>query len=106
MTNTEIIAAILSALAAVVILIGRLWQTVKALIIEKKYSKLFAVIAEAMIYAESLLGLSGEEKKARVMEMAEEAAKKLGLAELDRERISDLIETIIRLTKKINVTDN
>ncbi len=106
MTNTEIIAAILSALAAVVILIGRLWQTVKALIIEKKYSKLFAVIAEAMIYAEGLLGLSGEEKKARVMEMAEEAAKKLGLAELDRERISDLIETIIRLTKKINVTDN
>ena len=106
MTNTEIIAAILSALAAVVILIGRLWQTVKALIIEKKYSKLFAVIAEAMIYAEGLLGLSGEEKKARVMEMAEEAAKKLGLAELDRDRISDLIETIIRLTKKINVTDN
>lgn len=105
MTNAELIAATLSALAAIIILIGRLWQTVKALIVEKKYSKLFAIVAEAMIYVETLSSLSGEEKKTKVMEMSEEAAKKLGLAELDRERISKLIETVIRLTKKINVTD-
>ena len=36
----------------------------------------------------------------------EDAAKKLGLTKLDQERISDLIETIICLTKKINVTNN
>ena len=59
MTNAELIAATLSALAAIIILIGRLWQTVKALVVEKKYSKLFAIVAEAMIYVETLSSLSG-----------------------------------------------
>ena len=105
MTNTELIAATLSAVAAIVILIGRLWHTLKALINEKKYSKIFGIVAEAMIYVEELSELSGAEKKARVMETVEEAAVRLGIAQLDRERISELIETVVRLTKKINVTN-
>ncbi len=106
MTNTDLIVAILSTLAAVVLLVGRLWQTLRTLIREKRYSKLFTIVAEAMVYVESLSDLSGGAKKAKVMEMTEEAAKQLGIAELDRERISELIETVIRLTKQINVKSN
>ena len=104
MTKAEIIAAILSALAAFIILAGKLFNVTKKLISEKKYSKLFGIVVEAMEYVEVIAGMSGEDKKAKAMELSEEAARLVGISDVDRQLISDMIETIIDLSKKINFT--
>ena len=105
MNNIEIAITFLSSLAAVIALGLKLYQVIRQLVEEKKYSKLFETVAEAMIHVEGLSELSGEEKKARVMELTKESASRLGVESFDPDRISDLIESIIRITKKVNSAD-
>ena len=103
MERLEFVIALLSSLSAIIALAVKLWQTFSSLINEKKYAQLFDLVSEAIIEAEAISSLSGEEKKARVMETAEKAADALGIEHFDAERISYLIETIIDITKKVNV---
>lgn len=103
MEKLEFIIALLSSLSAILALAMKLWRTVSDLLNEKRYSKLFELISDAIIEAEELSELSGEEKKSRVMELAEKAASDLGIENFDAERISSVIESIINVTKKVNV---
>lgn len=105
MEKLEFVIALLSSLAAIIALAAKLWQTLTSLINEKKYAQLFDLVSDAIIEAEAIYSLSGEEKKARVMETAQKAADALGIEGFDAERISALIETIIEVTKKVNVTN-
>ena len=102
MEKLEFIIALLSALSAVLALAVKLWKTFATLINEKKYSRLFDYIAEAVIYAEELSGLSGDEKKDRAMELIQNAADQLNIQNFDSERISIVIDTIIDVSKKVN----
>ena len=102
MEKLEFLVALLSALSAIIALAIKLWQTFSSLINERKYSQLFDIVARAMVEAEGLHSLSGEEKKDRVMEAVQNAADSLRIEGFDAERISDVIETIIEITKKVN----
>ena len=103
MSKIELVIAIMSSLVALVMIISKLIKHLTLLIDEKKYSTIFKIVGEAMMYVEGLSCLSGDEKKEKVMEMVDMTAKQLDVAILDRESISALIEEIIRLTKHINV---
>lgn len=103
MEKLEFLIAILSALSAIVALVLKLWQVFSSLINEKKYSELFDIVAKAVIEAEQIYSLSGEEKKERVMDAVAKAAEELDVKEFDAERISYLIDSIIEITKKVNV---
>ena len=103
MEKLEFIIALLSSLSAVLALAVKLWHTFATLINEKKYSNLFDYVAEAVIRVEELTELSGEEKKERAMEIIQSAADQLEIEAFDAERISSVIETIIDITKKVNV---
>ena len=103
MEKLEFIIALLSSLSAILALAMKLWRTVSDLLNEKRYSQLLELISEAIIEAEELSELSGEKKKSRVMELAEKAASDLGIENFDADRISSVIESIINLTKKVNV---
>ena len=103
MERLEFIIALFSALSATIALIVKLFMVASELIKEKKYSELFDIVSKAIVEAEAIYSLSGEEKKERVMETAKNAAETLGIKDFDAERISYLIETIIEITKKVNV---
>ena len=103
MEKLEFIIALLSSLSAILALLLKLKHTLSSLIDEKKYSELFELISDAMIEAEEISSLSGEEKKARVLENAKRAADALGIEKFDSERISCVIETIVEVSKKVNV---
>ena len=103
MENLEFLVALLSSLSALVALIIKLYRTLSSLINERKYAELFDIVSNSIIEAEALCCLSGEEKKARVMEVAQSAADSLGIEGFDAERISSVIETIIEVSKKVNV---
>ena len=102
MESLEFIIALLSSLSAILALAVKLWQTFVALVNEKKYEKLFDYIADAVIYAEELSGLSGDEKKDRAMELIQSAADQLNIQSFDSERISLVIDTIVDVSKKVN----
>ena len=103
MEKLELIIAFLSSLSAILALIMKLKRTLASLINEKKYSELFELLSDAIIEAESILSLTGEEKKNRVMDTAQKAADALGIEEFDSERISSLIDTIVEVSKRVNV---
>ena len=103
MEKLEFIIACLSALSAILALIVKLKSTIASLINEKKYSELFEIISDSIIEAEAIHLLSGEEKKARVMESAQRAADALGIEAFDSERISSLIDVIVDVSKRVNV---
>lgn len=103
MEKLEFLIALFSSLSAIIALGVKLWKTFSLLINEKKYSQLFDIVTKAVIEAEAIYLLSGEEKKDRVMETVQKAAETLGVKEYDSERISYLIESIIEVTKKVNV---
>ena len=103
MKELEFIIALLSSLSAIIALAVKLWQTLSSLINEKKYAQLFELVSDAIVEAEEISSLSGDEKKSRVMDAVEKAAESLGIEGFDSERISSLIETIIDVTKKVNV---
>lgn len=102
MESIEFVITVLSSLCALIAMAVKLCRIIAALADEKKYSELFEIISAAMIEAEEIAALSGEEKKARVIEAAEAAADELGIHSFDAERISDLIEAVIKITKKVN----
>lgn len=104
MEKLELLVALFSVLSAIIALAIKLWKTFSSLINEKKYSQLFDIVSQAIVEAEAIYSLSGEEKKDRVMETVRKAADAIGIDKLDTERISYLIETIIEITKKVNVT--
>lgn len=103
MERLEFAVALLSSLSAILALLVKLYRTLASLINERKYSELFEMITDSIIEAEAISSLSGEEKKARVMESAEKAADALGIEGFDAERISAVIETVVEVTKKVNV---
>ena len=103
MEKLEFFIALFSALSAILALGVKLWQTFSSLINEKRYSQLFDIATKAIIEVEAIRSLSGEEKKERVMNSLQSAANALGVKNFDAERISDLIESIIEVTKKVNV---
>lgn len=103
MEKLDFIITLLSSLSAILALAVKLWQTISNLVNEKKYSKLFDFVADAIVCVEEISELSGEEKKAKVMEMVQNAADELKIENFDSERISELIESIINVTKKVNV---
>lgn len=103
MERLEFAVALLSSLSAILALLVKLYRTLASLINERKYSELFEMITDSIIEAEAISSLSGEEKKARVMESAERAADALGIEGFDAERISAVIETVVEVTKKVNV---
>ena len=103
MEKLELTVALLSSLSAILALIIKLYRTLASLINERKYAELFEMISSSIVEAETISSLSGEEKKARVMENAERAAEALGIEGFDAERISAVVETIVEVTKKVNV---
>lgn len=100
----EIIASILSGLAITIPLVVQLVKYVKQFIQEKNWNKIIEMVTEYMITAEGLYK-NGNEKKAWVLEMLKTSAKvsNFDLTEENLSKISELIDQMCVLSKKINV---
>ena len=68
----------------------------------KNWENVKAILCDLIIKAESLVGLSGEEKKKTVMSWAEEFCKEQGF-DFEADKVSSAIETLLDLTLKVNV---
>lgn len=100
----EIIASILSGLAITIPLVIQLVKYVKQFIQEKNWNKIIEMVTEYMITAEGLYK-NGNEKKDWVLEMLKTSAKvsNFDLNDENLLKISELIDKMCTLSKKINV---
>lgn len=87
-------------LAVVIPLVIELVKYVKASIKEKNWGKLLDLIMKNITTAEQMFD-SGEDKKEWVIKMIEESADLINYP-FDEQMLSDLIDNIIEITKKVN----
>ena len=97
----QIIAYVLSSLAIVIPLVVNLVKYVKKAVQEKNWNALVKLILGYIKEAEKNY-TSGADKKEWVMSMAIQSAKEIGF-ELDEETLSNLIDNIVDMSKKVNV---
>ena len=97
----QIIAYVLSSLAIVIPLVVNLVKYVKKAVQEKNWNVLVKLVLEYIKEAEKNY-TSGADKKEWVMTMTKETAKEIGF-DLDEETLSNLIDNIVEMSKKVNV---
>ena len=100
MSSQEIIQLISVIISSLVPLIGFITALVKV-IREKQWNILKSALCDFMIRAEELPNSTGEEKKQAVLKWCENFCKTQGI-NFDAEQVSNAIETLINLTKKVN----
>ena len=104
MNYVQLIVLICAALAVLIPLGVKLYKTSKELIREKNWPRLVAALSKYMEEAEKLFE-EGADKKAWVLTMIQTTADQLNykLTKQDMQNLSDLIDTLIEMTKVVNV---
>lgn len=104
MNYTQLIVLTCAVLAALIPLGVNLYKTSKELIREKNWPHLVAALSKYMEEAERLFE-EGADKKAWVLTMIQATADQLDyrLTEQDIQNLSDLIDTLVEMTKVVNV---
>lgn len=97
----ELIIAILSGVAACVPLVIKLIDYVKALAKEKNWSKLIVIVSNFMAEAETLYP-DGASKKEYVINSVMAIVKTIDYP-IDRDMLSELIDNLAALSKKVNI---
>ena len=100
----EIIIGILAGMATAIPLIIQLVQTVQQMVREKNWNQIIITVTEYMTTAETMFA-TGAERKVWVMEMLKTTAKtsNFDLTEENLMKISELVDNLCELSKKINV---
>ena len=97
----EIIVSILSGIAACVPLVIKLIDYVKALAKEKNWGKLIVIVSNFMAEAETLYP-DGASKKEYVINSVMAIAKTIDYP-IDKDMLSELIDSLTTLSKKVNI---
>lgn len=97
----EIIVSILSGIAACIPLVIKLVSYVKALAKERNWSKLIVIVSNFMAEAEMLYP-DGASKKEYVINSVLAMAKTIDYP-IDKEMLSELIDSLTTLSKKVNI---
>ena len=97
----EIIISILSGIAACVPIVIKLVNYVKALAQEKNWSKLVVIVGNFMAEAETLYP-DGASKKEYVVNSVLAIAKTIDYP-VDEAVLSELIDSLTKLSKKVNI---
>lgn len=92
--------SIVSIIVAIVSAIISLIYCIK----NKKWNKLKAFVQECITTAETMKNFTGEEKKEYVITKANQFAISKGI-KFDTEKVSNLIEELVTLTKQVNQRD-
>lgn len=97
----NLIVAVLSGLVTAIPLIATLIKYIQRSIKEKNWSNLLKIVSDLMIEAESKFQ-TGAERKEWVLSMVYTLSESINY-DLDREAISNLIDSLCELTKQVNV---
>lgn len=97
----ELIIAILSGIAACIPLVIKLVDYVKALAKEKNWSKLIVIVSNFMAEAETLYP-DGASKKEYVINSVLAIAKTIDYP-IDGDMLGELIDSLTKLSKKVNI---
>lgn len=97
----EIIISILSGIAACIPLVISLINFIKKAAKEKNWSKLIVIVTNFMAEAENLYP-DGASKKEYVINSAMAIAKTIDYP-IDREMLGELIDSLVELSKKVNI---
>ena len=97
----EIILAVLSGIAACIPLVIELVKYVKALYKERNWGKLIVIVSNLMTEAETLYS-DGASKKEYVINSVMALSKTIEYP-VDREMLSELIDSLAALTNKVNI---
>lgn len=96
----EIIVSILSGLAVAIPLVVELVQWVKKAIEEKNWNQLVSLLMNLMAEAEGKFD-NGADRKSWVLGAVESAAKTINYP-VDIEQVSELIDALCAMSKKVN----
>ena len=97
----EIIISILSGIAMCVPLVITLVNTIKSLYKEKNWDKLVVIVSNFMAEAETLYS-DGASKKEYVINSVLAIAKTIDYP-VDKDMLSELIDSLVVLSKKVNI---
>lgn len=97
----KLIIAMLSGIAACIPLVIKLIDYIKALYKEKNWSKLIVIVSNFMAEAETLYP-DGASKKDYVINSVMDISKTIDYP-VDREMLSELIDSLVTLSKKVNI---
>ena len=97
----EIIISILSGVATCIPLVIKLVDYVKILAKEKNWSKLVVIVSNFMAEAETLYP-DGPSKKQYVINSVLAIAKTIDYP-IDQEMLGELIDSLVALSKKVNI---
>lgn len=97
----NLVAAIISGVAACIPLVVKLVEYIKALAKEKNWGKLVVIVSNFIAEAETLFP-DGASKKEYVINSVMAIAKTIDYP-VDEEMLSELIDNLIALSKKVNV---
>lgn len=97
----NLVAAIISGVAACIPLVVKLIEYIKALAKEKNWGKLIIIVSNFMAEAETLF-VDGASKKEYVINSVMAIAKTIDYP-VDEEMLGELIDNLIALSKKVNV---
>ena len=97
----EIVISILSGIAACIPLVIKLVDYVKALAKEKNWGKLVIIVTNFMTEAETLYP-DGASKKDYVINSVMAIAKTIDYP-IDKDMLGELIDNLVKLSKKVNI---
>jgi hypothetical protein len=100
----NVVVSILSGLCVCIPLVYKLVMTVTSYIKEKNWNQIIMITTEYMVTAETMFS-TGAEKKSWVIEMLKTSSKvsNFDLTEENLLKISELIDNMCALSKKINI---
>lgn len=97
----EIIISILSGISICIPLVIKMIDCIKALYKEKNWSKLVVIVSNFMAEAETLYP-DGASKKEYVINSVLAIAKTIDYP-VDKDMLSELIDSLVALSKKVNI---
>ena len=97
----ELIIAILSGIATCVPLVISLVKYIQKLAKEKNWSKLVVIVSNFMVEAETLYP-DGASKKDYVINSVMAIAKTIDYP-IDKDMLGELIDNLVKLSKKVNI---
>lgn len=103
----QLIVLVFAALAVLIPLGVKLYRTSRELVREKNWPRLVTALSKYMEEAERLFE-EGADRKVWVLSMIQSTAEQLDytLTEADMKNLGDLIDTLIEMTKVVNVDGN
>lgn len=97
----NLIVAIVSGIATCIPLVLQLVKYIKAAFTEKNFNNILKIVLDLMPEAEEKFA-TGEERKEYIMTSVKSLSKTLGY-EIDFDKVSEMIDLIIDVTKKVNI---